>query len=433
MIKIVFRNPIEVWDESAYREPYVFNPNGMGGPLLVANDTDLIRHTFIEHADSFKMSKVRQLVLRPLLRDGLITAEGNIWKRARKTISPIFTPRHVQGFANAIHSTTEAFAERYGSASQPVDMSQDMTLLTFEILSACLFSNQIVGDPDTFVEQIEILFQTAGKIDPLDIVAAPAWMPRISRLPCRKPLAYFRKLISDTVELRKMKIAADEEIPDDFLSLLLQFEGGDGLSRDEIEDNVMSFIGAGHETTARALCWTFYLLARAPEEREKVEKEVKRVTAKIKNPAQWLDAMPYTKAVFEEVMRLYPPVSSISREAMEDVQWRDLTIKKGTQLFVIPWTIHRHRSNWEEPDAFNPSRFLPGNREKLHRYQYLPFGLGPRVCIGARFAMQEAAIVLGVLLSRYRFDMVADAPDPWPVQKMTTQPRDPLMMTSQRL
>ena len=138
--------------------------------------------------------------------------------------------------------------------------------------------------------------------------------------------------------------------------------------------------------------------------------------------------MPITRAVFEEAMRLYPPAPVISRAAINDIEWEGITITKGTQIMIMPWTLHRHRLYWDNPDAFMPSRFLPENREKQKKYQYLPFGAGPRICIGASFALQEAVIALGILLSRFRFDMAKDAKQPWPVQKLTTQPEGGLQM-----
>jgi cytochrome P450 len=221
-----------------------------------------------------------------------------------------------------------------------------------------------------------------------------------------------------------------EDVPNDFLTLLLRAEGPDGLSRAEIEDNIITFIGAGHETTARALGWTLYLLAKAPQERERVEAEIDAFFADGGNdlpPQEWLAKLPFTRAAFEEAMRLYPPAPSINREAATDDTYGDLKIAKGTAVLVMPWVIHRHRLYWDQPDAFMPERFWPENRDKLDRFQYLPFGAGPRVCIGASFALQEAVIALATLLDGRRFD-VLETTKPWPVQKLTTQPQGGLPM-----
>jgi cytochrome P450 len=426
MMRIVYRNPLELWGEPSYNQPWI-SVSGFGGPLVVANDPGLIRHILVDNVKNYRMSTVRQKVLRPILRDGLLTAEGDTWKRSRKAMAPVFTPRHIFGFAQPMLKRTQDFADRYVSGTT-VDLARDMTTLTYDILAETLFSGEIAAPPGTFEAQIDRLFETMGRVDPLDLLRAPDWLPRITRIRGRKTMAYFRGIVADTIALREEHLAKDPgSAPQDFLTLLLRAEGPDGLTRGEVEDNIITFIGAGHETTARALGWTIYCLAESPWEREKIEEEIASVLAREPDPVKWLDAMPLTRAAFEEAMRLYPPAPSINREPVEEDRYGDLILRKGATVLVMPWTVHRHRKLWDKPDAFMPSRFHPGRRDAIDRYQYLPFGAGPRICIGASFAMQEAVIALAVLLSRFRFDTVA-ATRPWPVQKLTTQPEGGLPM-----
>ncbi|WP_028032173.1 cytochrome P450 [Chelativorans sp. J32] len=433
MMRIVYRNPLELWGEPSYNEPWVLVTGGIGGPLLIANDPGLIRHVLVDNARNYKMARVRQKILRPILRDGLLTAEGEVWRRSRKAMAPVFTPRHIAGFAKPMLEKAETFAERYEQTiGGTVDVSRDMTMLTFDILSETLFSGEVAGDPGGFAHQVDRLFETMGRVDPLDLLGAPDWLPRITRILGRNSLAFFRDIVARTMELRKEKLAGGQaDAPEDFLTLLLRAEGPQGLSRGEIEDNIITFIGAGHETTARALGWTLYCLANLPEERARIEAEIDQVLSSEPDPVKWLDAMPFTRASFEEAMRLYPPAPSINREAIENDTYADLKIPKGAQVLVMPWTVHRHRKLWDDPDAYQPSRFHPENRDKINRFQYLPFGAGPRVCIGATFAMQEAVIALAVLMSRYRFDLLPET-KPWPVQKLTTQPQGGLPMRVSR-
>jgi cytochrome P450 len=426
MIRIVYRNPLELWGEPSYNEPWI-SVGGVGGPLVVANDPGLIRHILVDNVRNYKMSVVRQKILRPILRDGLLTAEGEVWKRSRKAMAPVFTPRHIFGFAGPMLARTQAFAGNYVSGST-VDVARDMTTLTYDILAETLFSGEIAAPPGTFESQIDRLFETMGRVDPLDLLRAPDWLPRITRIRGRKTMVYFRGIVADTITMREERLRRNpDSAPQDFLTLLLKAEGPDGLTRGEIEDNIITFIGAGHETTARALGWTIYCLAESPWEREKIEAEIDQVLAREPDPVKWLDAMPFTRAAFEEAMRLYPPAPSINRQPIEEDRYGDLVLREGATVLVMPWTVHRHRKLWEKADAFMPSRFHPGNRDRIDRFQYLPFGAGPRICIGASFAMQEAVIALAVLLSRYRFDTVAET-NPWPVQKLTTQPEGGLPM-----
>ncbi|MBD0414867.1 cytochrome P450 [Oryzicola mucosus] len=426
MIRIVYRNPLELWGEPSYNQPWI-SVDGIGGPLVIANDPGLIRHILVDNAKNYRMAEVRQKILRPILRDGLLTAEGDVWKRSRKAMAPVFTPRHIFGFAQPMLARTLDFVERY-DAGGTTDVAHDMTMLTYDILAETLFSGEIAGEPGSFAKEIDRLFETMGRVDPLDLLRAPDWMPRITRLRGRKTMAYFRNIVTNTVAMRSERLKSDPgNAPEDFLTLLLRAEGPDGLTRAEIEDNIITFIGAGHETTARALGWTIYCLAEATWERDRVEREIEEVLAHEPDPVKWLDAMPYTRAAFEEALRLYPPAPSINREPIEDDSYGELKIRKRTQVLVMPWTVHRHRKLWDQPDAFMPERFHPERRDAIGRYQYLPFGAGPRVCIGASFAMQEAIIALAILLSRYRFDTLPET-KPWPVQKLTTQPQGGLPM-----
>lgn len=432
MMRIVYRNPLELWGEPSYNERWISISGGIGGPLLIANDPGLIRHVLVDNAKNYKMARVRQKILRPILRDGLLTAEGDVWRRSRKAMAPVFTPRHIAGFAAPMLRQAEAFATRYEERiGDTTDVSRDMTMLTFDILAETLFSGEVAGEPDGFAHQVDRLFETMGRVDPLDLLGAPDWLPRITRILGRNSLAFFRDIVARTIAMRKEKMERGVDAPEDFLTLLLRAEGPDGLTRGEIEDNIITFIGAGHETTARALGWTFYCIANLPDERARIEAEIDAVLAREPDPVKWLDLMPRARAAFEEAMRLYPPAPSINREAIEDDTYQDLAIPKGVQVLVMPWTVHRHRKLWDDPEAYRPSRFHPENREAIDRFQYLPFGAGPRVCIGSTFAMQEAVIAMAVLMARYRFDLLPET-KPWPVQKLTTQPQGGLPMRVSR-
>jgi len=430
LIRTIYRNPLELWGDPSYNEPWV-SIDWSFAHTIVANDPGLIRHVLVDNAKNYKMAAVRQRILRPILKDGLLTAEGDVWRRSRRAMAPVFTPRHIDGFADTMLKISEKFAEGYRNLTEPTDVSRDMTMLTYNILAETLFSGEVAGDPDQFSHEVDRLFETMGRVDPLDLLGAPDWLPRFTQIRGRRALAFFRQIVADTVLTRKSRMDRDgTAVPNDFLTLLLRAEGPSGLSRAEIEDNIITFIGAGHETTARALGWTLYLLAKAPSEREPIEAEIDRFLDRtnVPPPHAWLDALPLTRAAFEEALRLYPPAPSINREPIEDDEYRDLKLPKGAAVLVMPWTVHRHRLYWDNPDAFMPSRFHPQNRDKIDRFQYLPFGAGPRVCIGATFALQEAIIALATLLYRYRFDVAGDY-TPWPVQKLTTQPDGGLPMT----
>lgn len=435
IIRTILRNPLELWGEPSYTLPWI-ETKFFREHTLIVNDPGLIKHVLVDNAQNYRMADVRQLVLRPILRDGLLTAEGSIWKRSRKAVAPIFTPRHAKGFAGQMLRQSELYVGKYEAAGGDgaiFDIAIDMTELTFAILADTLFSGEIVSASGNFADDVNALLHRMGRVDPMDLLKAPRWVPRITRIGGQKVLDKFRGIVHQTMDKRLARMKPEPgAVPRDFLTLLLQQAGPDGLTDGEIEDNILTFIGAGHETTARALAWTLYCVANTPHIRQAMEKEIDRVMASAADPVEWLELMPCTRAAFEEGMRLYPPAPSINRAAIARDSWTSpngevVDIPQGITILIMPWTLHRHELYWEKPRAFVPERFLPENRDRINRFQYLPFGAGPRVCIGATFALQEAVIALAVLMRRYRFDMTEET-RPWPVQRLTTQPANGLPM-----
>lgn len=431
VVRTLMRNPLEMWGAPSY-EDKVIHTRFLNERSLIVNDPGLIRHVLVDNARNYRMGTIRQLILRPILRDGLLTAEGEVWKRSRKAMAPVFTPRHIEGFASVMVARTEAYAEHYVQAARTGttrDISRDMTELTFDILSQTLFSGDIVTSTGDFAGDVQRLLYTMGHVDPIDLLKAPPWIPRVTRMNGIRVMGLFRGIVDRTMEKRRQKMHSGGAVPDDFLTLLLRQEGPDGLTREEIKDNIITFIGAGHETTARALGWTLYCLANSTSDLEVLEREIDAFFDKsVPEPKYWLDRLPMTRAAFEEAMRLYPPAPSINRAAIADDLYEDVEIKAGVTVLVMPWTLHRHRGLWAQPEAFIPSRFWPENRGAIDKFQYLPFGAGPRICIGASFALQEAVIALALLLHRFRFTCTAQC-KPWPVQKLTVQPAGGLPMT----
>lgn len=432
LVRAVYRNPLEIWGPMGFNDPYV-EAKWLGLPVTVINEPDIIKHILVDNQQNYVMAPLRQAVLRPILRDGLLTIEGDGWKRSRKAMAPMFTPRHIRGFAHSMRDETEAFSKTYQGKSE-TDLAPDMTLLTYNILETTLFSGEVYGEKEVFEERINMLLDTMGRPDPLDVLKFPDWIPRFTHWRGRKVLNYFRDAVRQTADKRRQLMRDQpDNVPEDFLTLLLGLEGPDGLSSAEVDDNLITFIGAGHETTARALGWTLYLLAKAPDQRAIVEAEIDQVLSNLDDPNDWLDALPKTRAAFEEAMRLYPPAPTLNRQAVEDDQIGDLHIKAGTNILIMPWTIHRHNAYWDEPRLFKPERFWPENRDKIRRFQYMPFGAGPRICIGQSFAMIEGVVALAVLMRDWRFDATASC-KPWPVQKLTVQPEGglPMRVTSRR-
>lgn len=433
IVRAAMRNPLELWGEPSYSKPYV-RAKFLADRILIANHPELVRHVLIDNVKNYRMARVRQLVLKPILRDGLLTAEGEVWKRTRKAMAPMFTPRHIKGFADMMEARIAIFLDRFREHDGEVrDIAHDMTELTYQVLSTTLFSDELAQDEVDLAGDVDRLLSTMGQVDVLDLMKAPEWLPRFGRMRGRGVLRKFRSLVERTIESRKTRMKEDpDSIPDDFLKLLMNAEGPEGLTADEVADNLITFIGAGHETTARALGWTLYCLSNSPHDLALVQEEIATVLADNPPPVEWLDLMPKTRAAFEEAMRLYPPAPSMNREAIETETFtfkdgEQIVIEAGTSITILQWVLHRHRLFWDEPNAYRPSRFWPENRDSIDRFQYLPFGAGPRICIGATFALQEAVIALALMLNEFRFEPTPGL-NPWPVQKLTVQANNGLPM-----
>jgi cytochrome P450 len=371
-------------------------------------------------------------VLAPGLGNGLLTAEGEEWRLQRRTLAPLFSPRHVAGFWPATTDAAERVARRLARRppGRVTDMALEMTRVTLDVLERTIFTHGLRHDPDALGRAITRFFEALGPVDPLDLFGMPAWLPRIGRWRARPALRFFEEVVGELIDGRRRLLASGEPAPADILTLLLEAadpETGKGLTDVEVRANIVTFIGAGHETTANALTWTLYLLSQAPDVRERVEAEVDAVLGDGTMEPGALDRLVFTRAVLDEAMRLYPPVPYMSRTPIADDRIGDLKIPRGSYVAIVPFVLHRHRTLWEEPDAFVPERFLPENRGRIDRFAYLPFGAGPRVCIGASFSIQEAMIVLAHLVRTLRFDL-AEGHAVRPLHRVTLRPDGGLPM-----
>ncbi len=440
-ISKVVRNPLESFNHSQFKDP-VTQYKLLGNHFTTINDPDVIKHCFIDNRDNYRFNVIRQKLLRSILGDGLITAEGEKWKHARHAMSPMFTPRNVKSFAQVMKTTIAREMDNLflGNPESKAPearskLSAKFSALTYLVLSDTLFSGDIDREQSHVINDVATALLYVGRPDPLDLFQAPDWIPRLSRMKGLKAIKSLRLMIGKVLQKRKSEKQSGKDIPDDFLTRLLNVGDPDHsgaedkapFSDTEIEDHLLSFIGAGHETTARALSWLFYLLSNDTDSRDRFEAEIDALNMEGLAPEKWINHMPFAMACFEETMRLFPPAPFIVREAIDQDRFKTVTIPAKGILFVNTWILHRHEALWDDPSLFKPVRFLEDAKTKIGRFQYLPFGLGARVCIGQRFAMQEAAILMAMLTKRYRFDYTDDSP-PWPKLRITIQAENNMPM-----
>jgi cytochrome P450 len=427
----VRRNPLATWMEEHFEE-LVITGEGALGRLTVVNDPAVIRHVLLDNASNYRKDDLQIRILAPGLGRGLVTAEGEEWKLQRRTIAPLFTPRHVAGFFPPMVEAAERLVRRWQRRpdGRVVDAALEMTRITLDVLERTIFTTGVARDPDALGRAITRFFEGQGRVDPLDIFGFPDWVPRIGRLRTRPAIRFFDEMVGDLIGARKALIARGEAAPRDLLTLLLEAsdpETGKGLSDIEVRANIVTFIGAGHETTANALSWSLYLLSQDETARHRIEREVDEVLGKGTVEPHHLEQLVYTRAVIDEAIRLYPPAPYMSRAAINDDRIGNLEIPAGSIVAIAPYVLHRHKKLWDRPDVFRPERFLPEERGRIDRFAYLPFGAGPRVCIGASFSLQEAVIVLATIVRSVRLDLVPGH-EVMPLQRITLRPRGGLPM-----
>ncbi len=414
---IAWRDPLHMWGERHFDE-LILTGTGILGTAITVSDPAGVRHVLVDNAKNYTKGRLQRAVFGPLLGQGLLMAEGDDWKRARKLLAPLFTPARLAKITGQMATVCQRRVDAWLSVadSRVLNVDREMTGLTFDIISATLFSDRLGGEARQFEAALNSFLDITARIDPLDVLDAPKWVPRIGRIVGSGPGAFFERRVAELVAERRALIRSGEAPPDDLMTALLgaSDETG-GLSEREVAANILTFILAGHETTARALGWALHLLSREPETLARLQAEADGFD--ITDPA-WAEKLPWTRAVIDETLRLFPPAPTMTRRATEADVICGQKIPAGTAVLISPWVIQRHRLLWDDPDAFKPERFLPGARETIDRFAYIPFSQGPRICIGAAFAIQEAMIALATILRAVTVESLTSH-EPLPTHRIT--------------
>jgi cytochrome P450 len=433
-LRVLRRNPIETWTKAHFEWPILVGPTVLG-TIAVVNDPAAIRRVLVDNAANYRKDALQKRVLGPGLSEGLLEAEGGDWRVQRRTLAPLFTPKTISSFARATAAAAEDLIARWLRLREGriIDIQPEMARVTLDVLGRTIFSDGLGRDLDRFAAAINRYFATVGRLDPFDLLDFPEWLPRLTKFGSRSAEAFFASVVEALIARRKRLLAKDKAgAPRDILTLLLEAQDpqtGAGLSDTEVKANILTFIGAGHETTANALTWALFLVTLSEEWQVRLTAEASAV---LSGPAEdYAARLIETKAVIEEAMRLYPPVASMSRQAIGPDDLAGKRIRKGSLVVVSQWVLHRHRLLWDKPDCFDPRRFLPDSREKIDRFAYLPFGAGPRICIGASFSLQEAAIILAHIMRSLSFELKKNHMV-MPVQRITLRPKGGLPMLLRR-
>ena len=424
LLRVLASNPLEAWTAAHFEEPIV--SGGLWtGRVVVLSDPAAIRRVLVENSANYQKDWFQRRVLSAGLTGGLLTAESREWRVQRRALAPLFTRNIVTSFAPAMLAAASVLVERVSQyEGETVDIAVEVTRAALDVLQRTIFSGGLGGDREDIRVAMKAYFETIGRLDPLDVLGLPESVPRPARWKMRQSIRLLERAIDKIILTRHRRLAEDPGgVPDDILTLLLKAADprtGEGLSETEIRANILTFIAAGHETTANCIAWSLYLLSQSRQWRARVQAEVDReFTGDI---ATLADRLVETRAVVDEANRLYPPIAAISRVAIGPDELAGRSVKAGTMIVIAPYVLHRHRNLWVKPDYFDPGRFLGGTRATIDRFAYLPFGAGARVCIGSAFALQEVSIVLAALMSRFTFE-VAPGHSVWPIMKITLRPQ----------
>jgi cytochrome P450 len=425
---VSWRDPLGMWSERHFREPQLHGDSALG-EILVVSHPEGVRHVLSGNAANYEKGALQRRVLGPMLADGLLLTEGDAWRRVRRILAPLFTPARTATMTGRMVDSARRRVDgwRLDLGPRVLNLDTEMSGLTFDILSATLFSDQLDGDAAGFEKALNSYLSLAARIDPLDVLAAPDWVPRLGRITGAGAGRFFETRVSALVARRRAQVEAGEAVADDLLTALLNArdeDGEGGLSDHEVASNVLTFILAGHETTARTLGWALHLISRTPDVAAKLRAEADTFDP---DAPDWVERLPWTRAVIEEAMRLFPPAPTLARRALGPDVVGGQAIKAGATVLISPWVLHRHESLWEAPDEFRPERFLPERRKAIDRWTYIPFSAGPRVCIGATFALNEAMIALATILKAAEVEPITDA-EPRPVHQITLRSARPIRL-----
>ncbi len=395
------RTAVYGWSQRAFELDY-FKRNVFGHNVHIPLHPDLVQHVLLDNAANYVKPDLVKKLLVPTIGRGLLSSDGPLWREQRRIVAANFAPAAVDTLVPAFAGAASAAAEGWDRGGVR-DMAAEATATTMRVISDTLFA----GDPrlttDAAMAHITAALEGVSEARLQVLLGLPLIPLSLRGLAGRRGQRFLRSTLTAVVRDR-----LPDGGPDDFLGKLIRalnerFEPREALAL--AVDNAATFYLAGHETTANAVTWALFLLSEQAELQEQTAQEARKAIAVGSQDPELPDRLPLLRRLLEESLRLYPPVPRFDRQAVEADRIGESEVAPGDFISIWPWLIHRHCKLWDEPDAFDPDRFAAGRVER-HRFQYLPFGGGPRLCVGARFAMAEALTVLAHWLARWRFQPV---------------------------
>ena len=400
--------------------------------VMVVSNPDFAKYVLLDNNKNYTKSLAYDM-LKMLLGNGLLTSEGEFWKKQRRLTQPAFHRKKLEGLTAMMVERAKQSAEKiekYAQNGQHFDVLPEMNMLTLDIISKAIFSAGVDGKEDIVTRQITLLNEyTIEKINqPLRL---PPQIPTPFNIRERKALDILNAVVEEIIDKRRKEGVSK----DDLLSMLMDArdeDTGEAMDNKQLRDEVMTIFLAGNETSSNALTWTLYLLSQNPEAERKMIAEIdEKLNAGVVLSFGTVMEFHYVKQVIEESLRLYPPAYTVGRRTIEDDEIGDFSVPKGTNVLVPIIHFHRSPKYWNDPEKFDPDRFAPEKRGNIDRFVYFPFGAGPRVCIGNNFAMVEMLIILITFYRKFRFKLKEDfvvEMDPL----VTLRPKNGMLMRAEK-
>lgn len=398
--------------------------------MVYLTHPDYVKHVMQTNNKNYKKG-IEYEHLKPVLGEGLLTSEGDFWLRQRRLAQPAFHKDRIASFFSIMVNSTQSLLDEWEKKldNKTTDIHAEMMHLALDIVAKTLLSADVKSESNEIERALSVAIEESyHRVKTL--INFPLWVP----VPRHLRYNSHRKKLDDVVNKIIEQRRSSTQKFDDLLEMLMNVEDEDTkerMSDKQLRDEVMTIFLAGHETTANALTWAFYLLAKNPEVKTKLLDEIKTVLNGKTPSFEELKNLHYTQQVIHEVLRLYPPAWALGRSALADDNIDGYPIKKGDNILISPYVIHRSPRFWEKPDEFIPERFTPEKMKDMHKFVYFPFGGGPRFCIGNNFAMMEMQIILPMILQKFEIHLKSNQ-DVLPEPLVTLRPRGGLMCKIER-
>jgi cytochrome P450 len=405
--------------------------------MYFVNQPDLVQKILLGDVDRYPKSDLMATMLELLLGESIFVSNGELWKQQRRMMDPAFEATRIKAIFPLMKEAVDAMAARFddGAAGPDTAIDLEMTHVTADVIFRTIYSRSFTR------EEAEIIFENFENFQRLawlhgvwSLAGVPHWLS-VGKHRAKRYAATIRELLHKPVRERMAAMARGADVPErDMLASFIAAEDpetGKRFNDRELVDQVGIMFLAGHETSASALGWALYLIAQVPDVQRRLQEEADAAFSDGDLSFEKMRRLPFTRDVFREALRLYPPVAFVPRDATEDEEMRGKHILPGSILFVSPWLMHRHTDHWENPDMFDPDRFSRAETKASEQKAYLPFSKGPRVCLGAAFALQEAVIVLATIMRDWTVSPV-EGHVPKPVARLTLRSENGIRLNMER-